>query len=220
MTRLLLFTAVLSVAPAALGADDPSKAVIDGAAVDEAGAPVVGATVRARQWLHPDATAITSAGGRFRLVLDGPRANYHTIYAATLDGGQQGRCQTKSMDFGQTISYRVVLKPAATVRVSVVDGRGTAVPGAIVAVDDEAAMLAHSTTDASGSATMRVPADAKVNVVVALKGGMGFDYFENYRSSNEKVMPVPAAVKLVLDGARSVRSMRRVMHVNLKNPAP
>jgi hypothetical protein len=205
MTRLFLAAAFLTAAPAALGADDPSKAVIDGTAVDEAGAPVVGATVRVLKWLQPDATAVTAAGGRFRLVLDGPLANYHTIYAVTPDGGRQGRCQTKFMDFRQTISSRLVLKPAATVRVSVVDGRGTAVPDAIVALDDQEAMLAHSTTDANGAAIIRVPADAKVSVVVGFKGSLGFDYFENYRSTNETGMPVPAEVRLVLDGARTVR---------------
>jgi hypothetical protein len=50
-----------------------------------------------------------------------------------------------------------------------------------------------------------VPADVKVSVAVAFKGGVGLDYFENYSMSAENVMPVPAAVKLVLDGARTVR---------------
>jgi len=181
------------------------KAVIDGIVVDEAGKPVVGATVRTPGWLRPDDTAVTAAGGRFSLKLDAPRASWRALYAATPDGALQGQHRTASLEFGQIVTCRIVLKPAATVRVKVVDGQGAAVPGAVVALDDAAGMLAHSTTDATGTTLMRVPADAKVGVVVGFKGGVGFDYFENYTSSPENPMPVPAAVKLVLDGARTVR---------------
>ena len=207
MTRLLAVSVVLTIASATLRADDPSKAVIDGTVVDEAGKPVVGATIRARQrwWLHPDATAITAADGRFRLELDAPLANATAVYAATRDGARQGQHHTSSMDLARRVACRIVLRPAATVRITVVDGRGTAVPGAVVALDDAEEMLAHAITDGAGSTVMRVPADAKVGVVVAFKGGVGFDYFENYYTSAENLMPVPAAVKLVLSGARTVR---------------
>ena len=207
MGRLLAVCAFLAAGSTAIATDDPSKAAIDGIAVDEAGAPVVGATIRVRQWLHPDATAVSAADGRFHIVLDDALANY-CPYAATADGTRQGRQCTEFMDFSRIVAIRVVLKPAATVRVTVVDAGGAAVPGAVVAMDDQAGMLAHSITDATGAATMRVPADAKVNVVVGFKGGVGFDYFENFHASEEDRLPVPAAVRLVLDGARTIRTCR------------
>jgi hypothetical protein len=205
MIHFVAMTAALILTAPAAASDDPSKAVIEGAAVDEAGAPVDGATVRVRQWLHPDVTAITAADGRFRIVLDAPLAIVRMVHVASADGSRQGRYRTEFMDLCRVVNARVVLKPAATVRVSVVDGRGAAVPGAVVAVDDLADMLAHTTTDAGGAATMRVPADARVNVVVGFKGGVGFDYFENYHTSEQDQLPVPAAVKLVLNGARTIR---------------
>ena len=42
--------------------------------------------------------------------------------------------------------------------------------------------------------------------MLARKAGVGFDYFENYRTKHaQDLAPLPAEVALVLDGARSVR---------------
>lgn len=207
MIRLLVVSVILLIVPATLRADDPSRAVIDGTAVDEAGEPVAGATIRAPQrWsFPPDAAAVTDSDGRFRLELATPMANGVTVYAATPDGARQGRQRTEFMDFSRTVRCRIVLKPAATVRVAVVDGQGEAVPDAVVALDDFHAMLAHAVTDGAGAAALRVPVDARVSVVVAFKPGAGFDYFENCSTSEESLMAVPATVKLVLSGARTIR---------------
>ena len=62
-------------------------------------------------------------------------------------------------------------------------------------------MAAYGVSDSTGAATLHVPADAKVRVVVGFKSGVGCDYFENYISSESDIGPVPTEVKLVLDGA-------------------
>ena len=51
-------------------------------------------------------------------------------------------------------------------------------PGAAVEVAGNFAVLDDATTGPDGSARLRVPADAKVEWVIALKSGRGFDYAE------------------------------------------
>src|SRR3954452_18616551 len=55
-------------------------------------------------------------------------------------------------------------------------------------------------------ATLHLPADARVEHILALKAGAGLDYFENYRSwpPGREVPALPPEVHLVLDGAWEV----------------
>lgn len=51
-------------------------------------------------------------------------------------------------------------------------------------------------------AMLQVPNDAGVLAVMALKPGLGLDYFENYQSWPPGRLPrLPAEIHLVLDGA-------------------
>jgi hypothetical protein len=53
-----------------------------------------------------------------------------------------------------------------------------------------------------GNAMLRVPEDAKITAITALKGGAGFDYFENKASSKWlDVKALPEEVSLELNGA-------------------
>jgi hypothetical protein len=86
-----------------------------------------------------------------------------------------------------------------------VDAAGAAVPGASVEAYDFGSH-ARGTTGPDGSASLRIPADGKVRWVIGLKSGVGFDYFENYRSKPARDFPPPPPkVTLTLDGARTVR---------------
>ena len=61
-------------------------------------------------------------------------------------------------------------------------------------------------TDTQGLATLRVAADARVQWVIGLKAGVGFDYFENYHIvPATEFPPLPEEVTLTLNGARTVR---------------
>ncbi len=101
---------------------------------------------------------------------------------------------------------RIVLRPALEVTVTVVDGRGAPVADAAVFVLDVVFPVGQAQTDARGIAVLRVPADARIWWIVGCKSGVGFDYFENYRSVPPTSFSAPPrAARLVLDGARTVR---------------
>ena len=113
---------------AAAGNDDPSKAVIIGTVVDQAGNPVASAKIVAAQWGHPDAKAVTATDGQFKLQLDRPMGNFKMVYATSSDGKLLGRSQTAYMEFGRIVSRRIVLKPAVEMHIKVVNAKGAAVP--------------------------------------------------------------------------------------------
>src|SRR5205823_938196 len=70
--------------PKADGPPDPSKAVVTGTVVDEAGRPVAGAVVRSlrSRLKEPPPQTTTAADGTFRMVLDQPSLAHETILAA------------------------------------------------------------------------------------------------------------------------------------------
>lgn len=94
-----------------------------------------------------------------------------------------------------------------SVRIYVHDPAGLPVPGAVVEVVQFCqGPIPPSITTAEGIATLNLPADVGELNVLALKPGVGLDYFEVYRSwPPHREMPALAPeVHLVLDGAREV----------------
>jgi protocatechuate 3,4-dioxygenase beta subunit len=91
--------------------------------------------------------------------------------------------------------------------VSVTNTKGSPIEGAAVEIPLAGrGSLAQAVTDARGSAQFRLPADAEVVQVTALKSGLGFDVFENYQSSPPlgAQSAYPDKVSLTLAGARRV----------------
>jgi beta-lactamase regulating signal transducer with metallopeptidase domain len=186
---------------------DESLARVDGVVVDEAGKPVAGALVRVQSAIPgPEATRVrTAADGTFRLVLDGPSASYHTLLATADDGDRQGLFEFQDTVLPRVAAARIVLKPSRALLVRVTDAGKAPVAEAAVSVFDLAALLSSTRTDAAGLAALRLPRDARVFQVVALKPGAGFDYFENYHTWPGPVVGTPPAqVALTLGGARTV----------------
>ena len=107
---------------------------------------------------------------------------------------------------------RIVLKPVREFVVGVTDSSKTAVAGAVVEAAGNFAVFDHGTTGADGSVRLRIPVDAKVEWVIALKSGRGFDYAE-YGKIDEAgrtkggapAADIPMAVSLSRDGARTAR---------------
>jgi len=92
------------------------------------------------------------------------------------------------------------------VNVLVSDAKGIPVAGATVEVSTEYPSFGSSRTDGEGRATVHFPAGRKVYQIIALKSGVGFDYFENYQSwPSQGNIEVPDTVSLVLDGAQTGR---------------
>ena len=194
-------------------AGDVSKAVIEGVVVDADGKPVAGATVGLNIPFPESITDRTAADGSFRLVLDTAAVgNAVVVKASANDGERQGIYAFDSMSVSRTAHARVVLKPSRKMTVRVIDGAKKPVEGAAVGVRDydSSTLLAHAETDAHGTVSLRLPSDARVEQVFALKPQVGFDYFENYRSWPWVIIgEPPARVNLTLDGAHTL-SVRAV----------
>jgi beta-lactamase regulating signal transducer with metallopeptidase domain/protocatechuate 3,4-dioxygenase beta subunit len=179
---------------------------VGGVVVDEAGRPVAGAIVRPFR-LDKAPEGVTSAeDGRFTMALRGYFLLEEELIAEADGGARMGLGKFhESLNSDPPSPAKIVLKPSRSITVRVKDVNGAAVPGAAVEVADYSC-LGRGQTALDGSATIRFPADGQVRWVLARKAGVGFDYFENYRTKHaQDLAPPPDEVALVLDGARSVR---------------
>lgn len=180
---------------------------VEGVVVDEAGKPVAGARVVSLSTFDPRPVVSTNDGTFTLDVADANKLADRALLATADDGARQGVFHSSDLSVAKDprTPVRIVLKPPREVKVTVVDGTGNPVAGAEVFLPDMIFALAHGTTDARGVAVLRAPAEAKTQWVFGAKSGVGFDYFETYRSIPALDSPPPTEVRLVLDGARTVR---------------
>jgi len=194
----------------------PEQTRIIGVVIDEAGRPVAGAVVRVIGWTETFATT-SGPDGIFSVIVDEPALHHHLLHASAGEGARQGLVYFPDTIYQAETTVRVVLRPARSLTVRVSDRRGAAVPDAWVEVPVENTTgrssplfpLLLARTDTQGLAHLRVPADARVPNVVALKPGFGLDYYEAYRTvarmGKTEVLPLPETITLVLAGARTVK---------------
>ena len=200
-------------APASLE-PDPTQEKIEGVVVDEAGRPVAGAEVRLTDNFKEERVR-TADDGSFVLMAGTPSLGGWRVLASAEDGARQASSVIPlagQAGLKRVAPLRLTLAPAHTVSVRVTDTQGAAVSGATVAVVDFGGTTVgiRSESDARGMATLRFPVDPLpgnelILWILAVKPGVGADYYENYRSwipSGES--KVPESVTLVLNGARPV----------------
>jgi hypothetical protein len=210
----LLAMALLATAAVALAAirpvadenatDGPGM-LIRGQVVDEAGQPVAGARVNlAWDPYKPVEDVRSGADGAFALRIGSPDWSYRSL-KATVDGRDLIGIVLNEGPPGQRAEpVRVVVKPSRPLRVRVTDSEGKAVARARVEVMSQGP-CDRGETDAAGIVQFRLAADVGVEIVLALKDSVGFDYFENFRSwPPAQYGPPPPEISLTLDGARTV----------------
>ncbi len=185
-----------------------------GVVVDEAGRPVAGAEVRAAAFSPREAIGVTGADGSFMIPIQGPLLDGTALLARSAEGDRLGvfRYDYNLTREAAEAPARIVLKPGREVVVRVADASKAPVPGAAVEVAGSFAIFADATTGPDGSARLPVPIDAKVEWVLALKSGRGFDYAEygpidehGRSKGGAPAGELPESVALILDGARTVR---------------
>ncbi len=181
---------------------------LKGVVVDEGRQPVAGARVRSL-YTASRQTATTGADGTFDLPNEMRNALEHGLIATADGGALQGMClfQPPAVPDGPGSLAGIMLHPAHEVAVTVVNGRGAPVPDAAVFVLDLNFPAADARTDARGKAVIRVPRELRSTWIVAIKPGVGFDYFENYQTDSPTTFaPPPREARLVLSGVlRNVR---------------
>ena len=86
---------------------------------------------------------------------------------------------------------QLILHPARQLPATVIDGQGNPVAGAIVTAltGRGRASTGETTSDAQGKATLRVPSDAPLNFILAVKPGAGLDYFYFFQKDNLYIVP-------------------------------
>jgi beta-lactamase regulating signal transducer with metallopeptidase domain len=193
---------------------DPTQEKVEGVVVDEAGRPVAGAEVRLTDSFNEE-RARTADDGSFVVTAGTPSLGGWRVLASVEDGARQAFGVIpfeRQASVKRVTPLRLTLAPTRTVVVRVKDAQGASVSGATVAVVDNrgATLGIRSESDAQGMATLRFPVDPLpgnelILWILAVKPGVGADYYENYRSwipSGES--KVPESVTLVLNGARPV----------------
>ena len=191
----------------------PRPIQVRGVVVDEAGQPVAGATVRVEAFTKQEAGGVTGADGSFVIPIRAKGLDGKDLLARSSDGARLGsfRYDYNLPKADAQKPARIVLKPGRHVAVRVTDSTKAPVPGAAVGIAGSFAVLDGATTGQDGSVTLHVPADAKVEWIVALKSGRGFDYTE-YGAIDDQgrsqggaaATTLPPSVALTLDGTRTV----------------
>ena len=187
-----------------------------GAVFSEAATPVVGAHVTLRTY-RLSKTVETAVDGSFSLELpNAPASGF--LLAADSDGRRQAIYRPQEGDWQRSADsrpLRLVLKKADETPVTVVDGMGQPVAGAVVAACIGFFDISKETSDAAGRAVLRFPADADLQSVFAVKPGVGLDYFA-FAQSGDSTDSTPRnryrlrrgdrrPIELVLNGAKTAK---------------
>jgi len=194
--------------------DKPSEPLMArGVVVDEAGNPVAGAEVRINAYEPGERSAVTGPDGAFAIPAPDKGLDGRVILVDANDGRERG-----AFKYGFNLTsaksrepVRIVVKPSREIAVHVVDSNNAPIEGAAVEAVDYYYAVAHATTGADGAASVRVPANAKVSMIVAQKGGAGLDYaefgeFDGIRTlRGVPVESLPNSVALTLESARVAR---------------
>ena len=185
-----------------------------GVVVDEDGRPVAGAEVRVDPFTDREASGSTGPDGSFSIPVQHRLFGYPALLARSASGEKFGFSPNEfnRKPANAIEPARLVVKPAREVVVRVTDVSKAPVSGAAVEAAGNFAVVDSETTGPDGSVTLHIPADAKVEWIVALKSGRGFDYaefgpFDQYgrTKGGAPAAEVPASVALNLDGARTAR---------------
>ena len=212
---VLVSAAALLPAPAAAdgGADSGAR----GTVVEEAGAPVAGAMVELIGWESRPPESRRLGFVRTGPVRTGPDGGFvlrsdrillpRLIRAAADGGGRLGFAPSPppASPLVPADPIRLVLRPSRAVTVRVADADGKPVAGAAVEASTAGAGFSVDTgavdpvtTDDRGVARFRVPAEAPLQGVLALKDGVGVDY------STGPPPASPGDFSLTLRGPRTV----------------
>ncbi|WP_337176000.1 sigma-70 family RNA polymerase sigma factor [Paludisphaera sp.] len=192
----------------------PGDPRIRGVVVDEDGRPLAGAEVRLDPFTPREVLTTTGADGSYAMTAPGPDVEGRMILARAGDGRRLG-----TFTYGYKLSpaeaeapIRIVVGPAREVLVRVADAAGKPVAGAMVEAAGDHYALASATSDAAGEARIAVPADRRVQWIVARKSAVGCDYaefgnFDKYPDRSEGVRPaaLPPFVALTLGEPRTVK---------------
>jgi RNA polymerase sigma factor (sigma-70 family) len=187
---------------------------VRGIVVDEAGRPVAGINVQAGAYTNRESHSVTNADGWFAIPI-----------RRTQSGGMALLARSRSVDRAGVFQYgweltgaqatapaRIVLKPTRQIQIRVADSSNSPVAAASIQAAGQFCVYADALSRDDGLAWLRIPVDAKIEWIFALKSGRGFDYAEygpideaGRTQGGSPVRDLPASVSLMLDAPRTAR---------------
>ena len=179
---------------------------VEGIAVDSEGKPLAGVEVRSGTRALKK-TTVSGPDGRFRLAIDTNLFGTPRLLGESQDHSLVGFSDRRTPPMSRAEArakrnepVRIVLKPARTVRVNVATSDGKPAAGVTIqAAVDRMINFVDSETGQDGQAALRIPRDADIQWVAARKDDLGFDYYENYRTSPFERLPrLPETIDLRL----------------------
>jgi len=200
--------------PSALALRDTTKTIsVSGVVVAADGRAESGVSVRALTHDEHEPVAESDPQGRFQLRVDRARVRGLVILGHTVDKARQGFFE---LDWNPEPAkalppVRLTMGPARSINVQVVDRTGKPVPGAVVGVVGAYVGLDTGHSDQQGQFTLRIPAQAPLQNIYALKAGLGLDYLslpkaERATTGDQPQPPdLSRPVNLRLTAARTVR---------------
>lgn len=213
--RRLLFCGGMILVPVCAQADELVDVV--GQVIDEQGKPVAGIQVAPLSQRSIKA-GVTDEKGAFRVSFSADDGGSPMLLAKDEAGTKQGLILlaekdrlAASLDKEPQEHAKIVLKGARKLAVEVRDVDGKPVHNAIVSANASYHCLGETTTDAGGLTTLRVPADAQLDFVLANKDEVGLDYIvfqkpdEKGGDPNRVAAEFSGPFELSLEGVRPMR---------------
>ena len=199
--------------PAVVPPETTKTVALSGVVVDPEGRAEAGVSVRAITHDDHEPVAESDAQGRFQLRVDRGRLRGLVILGRTADMARQGFFEVDwNPEPGKGLPpVRLVLSPARSIDVLVVDRMGKPVPDAVVGAVGAYEGLDTGRSDQQGKFTLHVPAEVPLQDVYASKSGLGLDYVsipkpERATTGDQPQPPdLSRPLTLKLTGARTVR---------------
>ena len=165
---------LLGACPYAVAQQD-QQVRISGSVLDDQGRPVP--NVKVRSFAHKDRMETTTdAKGKFEVVVPQSRIRSFSVMADDLaDRLGSWRADWESPPSPDT-PIELVLKPCRKLPIVVTDQAGEPATDTFVGAMVNYAPLVRQTTDEKGETILRIPADAELQSLYALKRDIGFDY--------------------------------------------
>jgi RNA polymerase sigma factor (sigma-70 family) len=172
-------------ASATLAATSPATApggtTIRGIVVDETNQPVpnIAVEILATKSDAPPPHTQTAPDGHFTLTPASDKNPPQYLLARNADGSRQG-LGDRSDPAGRGIlvnDVKIILKPAREFAITVQDAKGNPIVDATLAATIFPHVIGETRSDAAGRGTLRVPADAVLEYIYAMKPGAGTDYY-------------------------------------------
>ena len=187
---------------------------VRGIVVNEAGEPVAGINVQVGAYTNHETHSVTDADGSFAIPTRRAELSGTSLLARSRSSDRAGffRYGWELTEEQAAAPLRIVLKPTREIEIRVADWNNSPVPTASVQAAGQFCIYADALSRDDGSAWLRIPADAEVQWIFALKSGRGFDYAEygliDDAGRSKGGMPVrdlPASVSLTLGVPRTAR---------------